>query len=287
MIIVRIWEGLGNQMFQYAYARALAKERQDVYLDLGKAYDDFFPRLLTAARRETTVDHFRITLPSVDVEKLGRYSYLRRKNGVEYLIAEMAQKKMWPFAFIETKVPDEIPLIHKWNRNCYIKGWFQNENVFAGIRRELLREFSPKEKIRIPKMLMGKIFEKESVAVHIRRGDYVTTHIVLPVTYYKRAKTEIEKRVQDPIYIVFSDDYKWAKEHVDLGENVVYVDEVTDWRDYEQLYVMSRCKNQIIANSTFSWWAAWLNQNQDKVIVMPKQYVMSASNLRIKNSIVI
>ncbi len=287
MIIVRIWEGLGNQMFQYAYARALAKERQDVYLDLGKAYDDFFPRLLTAARRETTVDHFRITLPSVDVEKLGRYSYLRRKNGVEYLIAEMAQKKMWPFAFIETKVPDEIPLIHKWNRNCYIKGWFQNENVFAGIRRELLREFSPKEKIRIPKMLMGKIFEKESVAVHIRRGDYVTTHIVLPVTYYKRAKTEIEKRVQDPIYIVFSDDYKWAKEHVDLGENVVYVDEVTDWKDYEQLYVMSRCKNQIIANSTFSWWAAWLNQNQDKVIVMPKQYVMSASNLRIKNSIVI
>jgi len=274
-------------MFQYAYARALAKERQDVYLDLGKAYDDFFPRLLTAARRETTVDHFRITLPSVDVEKLGRYSYLRRKNGVEYLIAEMAQKKMWPFAFIETKVPDEIPLIHKWNRNCYIKGWFQNENVFAGIRRELLREFSPKEKIRIPKMLMGKIFEKESVAVHIRRGDYVTTHIVLPVTYYKRAKTEIEKRVQDPIYIVFSDDYKWAKEHVDLGENVVYVDEVTDWKDYEQLYVMSRCKNQIIANSTFSWWAAWLNQNQDKVIVMPKQYVMSASNLRIKNSIVI
>ena len=287
MIIVRIWEGLGNQMFQYAYARALAKERQDVYLDLGKAYDDFFPRLLTAARRETTVDHFRITLPSVDVEKLGRYSYLRRKNGVEYLIAEMAQKKMWPFAFIETKVPDEIPLIHKWNRNCYIKGWFQNENVFAGIRRELLREFSPKEKIRIPKMLMGKIFEKESVAVQIRRGDYVTTHIVLPVTYYKRAKTEIEKRVQDPIYIVFSDDYKWAKEHVDLGENVVYVDEVTDWKDYEQLYVMSRCKNQIIANSTFSWWAAWLNQNQDKVIVMPKQYVMSASNLRIKNSIVI
>jgi len=287
VIIVRIWEGLGNQMFQYAYARALAKERQDVYLDLGKAYDDFFPRLLTAARRETTVDHFRITLPSVDVEKLGRYSYLRRKNGVEYLIAEMAQKKMWPFAFIETKVPDEIPLIHKWNRNCYIKGWFQNENVFAGIRRELLREFSPKEKIRIPKMLMGKIFEKESVAVHIRRGDYVTTHIVLPVTYYKRAKTEIEKRVQDPIYIVFSDDYKWAKEHVDLGENVVYVDEVTDWKDYEQLYVMSRCKNQIIANSTFSWWAAWLNQNQDKVIVMPKQYVMSASNLRIKNSIVI
>lgn len=287
MIIVRIWEGMGNQMFQYAYARALFEERKDVYLDLDKAYDDSFPRLLTATQRKTAINHLQITLPSVDVEKLGGYSYLRRKNGMEYLIAGMAQKKMWPYIFIETKAPDEIPLIHKWERNCYIKGWFQNKSAFEGIRRELLREFSPKDKIVIPKTLKKKILETDSVAVHIRRGDYVTNNIALPVKYYKRAKIEIEKRIKEPTYIVFSDDYKWAKEHVYLGENAIYVDELTAWKDYEQLCVMSRCKHQIIANSTFSWWAAWLNQNQDKLIVMPKRFVIAAPELMIENAITV
>ena len=137
MIIVRIWEGLGNQMFQYAFAMSLTQKRKDVFLDLNKAYDSSFHKLITSQKRETTIDQFNITISGINVERLRHYFYLRRGNGVEYLVTELARKSIWPFAFIEEKDSGAVPQIGNWNRNCYIKGWFQNVN-FLDLRRYCL-----------------------------------------------------------------------------------------------------------------------------------------------------
>ena len=175
----------------------------------------------------------------------------------------------------------------KINKNVYIKGWFQDVRYFSNIREELLHEFTPKKEIKIPHVLFELLKSKCSVSIHVRRGDYVKLGRALPPAYYIRAKKKIEEYIEKPVYLVFSDDYQWVKRNIEWGCEVLYIDELCKLEDYEQLFLMSRCHSQVISNSTFSWWAAWLNPNQDKVIVMPRKFIKSEPGLNINGSILV
>lgn len=270
MIIVRIWEGLGNQMFQYAYARALAEKGIDVRLDLDKAYDNKFEKYRNHTVRENSIQNFRISIPSINVYEYGKYDYLDQNTVTRNVIFWLGRHFMWKYNFYEESAPEFSSRKMMIRGNCYIKGWFQNEKYFNNIRSELLKEFVPRNKIKIGKEIKRALEDDESVAVHIRRGDYVRIKHDLSVAYYMKAMDYIKKAYKNPIFLVFSDDLQWVKQNMNIEGRLIYVNENGKLRDFEELFIMSRCKSNIISNSTFSWWAAWLNQNNKKIIVSPK-----------------
>lgn len=137
----------------------------------------------------------------------------------------------------------------------------------------------PKEKIIFPNGIMKKILEKESVSVHIRRGDYKSHNLLLDDGYYLAAADMISHRINNPVWIVFSDEINYVKENYRFKGEVIYIDDSYKLKDYEQLILMSQCKHNIIANSTFSWWGAWLNQNKNKCVVAPSKWISSQKNI--------
>lgn len=289
MIIVRIWEGLGNQMFQYAYARKRMADGTPVFLDLNKAYIESFPTFWKNAHRDNKIQKYNITVPAIDVEKYGKYFYLRKRTGLERKICFLAEHRCWPYSFVEEKQELYSTKIAQMKGNVYLKGWFQDWRYFEGIRRELLREFTPIKKIKISSEVLKMVKSRNSVAFHVRRGDFVKLGHTLPAMYYLRAKALVEQKITNPIFFVFSDDYLWVKKNIPFRESdrIFYIDEICNLEDYEQLFLMSRCYAQVISNSTFSWWAAWLNQESDKIVVMPRRFVQSNPGFEIKKSFLI
>ncbi len=287
MIIVRIWEGLGNQMFQYAYARKRMAESVPVSLDLNRAYIEAFPTFKNNTFRCNRIQKFHLTIPSMNVEKYGRYFYMRRKTRLEKSICFLAEHRLWPYAFIEEETEHYSRKAACVKGNVYLKGWFQDQRYFEGIRKELLHEFTPRKKIRLSSDLLRMVRSRNSVAIHVRRGDYVRLGWTLSRAYYIQTKELLEKKIEAPVFFVFSDDYFWVKENIPFKETdrVFYIDEICRLEDYEQLLLMSSCRAQIISNRTFSWWAARLNTNSDKLVFMPKKDVQLNPGLEIKGSI--
>lgn len=275
LILVRIWEGLGNQLFQYAYARALQEQGLNVKLDLKKAYDEVFPKNSKYTRRQNGIQNFNISIGNIDVEKYGKYQYIRRNNMKNKIIYHLANHGLWKYKYCEQDGYFYDKKYVHIRGNCYVKGWFQSESYFVHIRNELLRELTPKKKIRIPKELRQALENNESVAVHVRRGDYVKLRQNASVSYYIRAIKHIEKYYANPQFLFFSDDIEWVKKNIKIDSKCFYVSEEMRLQDYEELLIMSRCKSNIISNSTFSWWGAWLNQNPEKIIIAPKNCWLS------------
>jgi len=123
-----------------------------------------------------------------------------------------------------------------------------------------------------------QILAKESISLHIRRGDYVSNvytnsvHGTCSLDYYQQAVTLLESKLNNPHFFIFSDDLAWAKEHLSFIENVTFVELDVNIPDHDEMFLMSQCLHHIIANSSFSWWGAWLNKNLDKIVIAPKRW---------------
>ena len=269
MIIVRIWEGLGNQLFQYAYARALQlRTGEMVCLDASRIYKEKLED--RGVERRYALNQFNTKLPLIS-NISNKYFFLSQSNFMQKTIYWMAEHHMWFTGFYkeeDTLYKENLKSIYG---NLYLMGWFQNEKYFLEYRNILLKELTPTKKIKISQLLKSILKNEMTISVHVRRGDFKKNNNVLPVSYYKKAKEFVETKVSNPCYIIFSDDTEWVKKNLDFGLNVVYMCE-EGLRDYEELLVMSCCKHNIIANSTFSWWGAWLNKNEDKIVVGPMQW---------------
>lgn len=270
IIIVRIWEGLGNQLFQYAYARSLKEKGHDVRLDLNKAYDDTFFKYEKNDLRQNSIQKFNISLPAINVEKYGKYDYIKRDNNRDRIIYFLAKYGLWRYKFHEAVVQYYTKKSANIRGNYYVKGWFQDERYFKELRTELLKELVPKRKIRISKKLRQALEYEESVSLHVRRGDYVKIRNTLDVTYFRKAITWMKQQYHNPLFLIFSEDLDWVRRNLEIGDNCIYVNENRELADYEELMIMSRCKSNIISNSTYSWWGAWLNRNPEKIIIAPR-----------------
>lgn len=163
--------------------------------------------------------------------------------------------------------------------NVYLDGYWQSEKYFRSIRDTILRDFTLREPLNESNLrVLSQIKQKNSVAVHVRRGDYVTNpaansfHGVCPPEYYANAFQIIQSRISDPHYFLFSDDPGWVRENLIPDSPFTVVESnSTDLAHYD-LWLMKHCRNFIIANSTFSWWGAWLSEIRNKTVICPARW---------------
>jgi len=272
MIILNLKGGVGNQMFQYAFARKLALQNDDVLkletAGLTKANDvgDIF--------RPFALDAFAIEKNIATVEEV---------RGLKYPYGVFSKGWRWFNAKILKKIYVEFDSSALTQTgDLFLDGYWQSPLYFADIRDTLLTEFQ----LHTPLSPAVSAYQEQivscaSVSIHVRRGDYAKNPRVLKefgvceASYYQLAIEHIENEVPDPTFFIFSDDIAWVKENLSLPSSTVFVQDPT-LRDVEELALMSMCTHNIIANSTFSWWAAWLNQNPNKVVVAPAPWYETA-----------
>ncbi len=176
------------------------------------------------------------------------------------------------------------PKILKLKRDVHLHGYWQSEKYFRDIRETILEDFTftPPLNSRNQKIL-EKIKKTNSVSVHVRRGDYVMDpkthefHGVCGPDYYQKAVKVVSKKVENPTFYFFSDDIRWVEKNLKTKVENTYVDWNTGEKSFVDMQLMSSCKHHILANSSFSWWGAWLNRNKDKMVVAPKQWFQDPS----------
>lgn len=267
MIITNLFGGLGNQMFQYAAGRRLAHVLAvELKLDvtwLGKS-----------GSRAYSLGNFNVQENFASASEIAVVAPRGRLG--QALAKKWPQK--WP-KYIQEKQFHFDPNVLNLPDGVYLKGYWQSEKYFLDIAGIIRREFTVKTPLSgKSKELAELIASKQSVSLHIRRGDYFATrktkqvHGACDLDYYFRCVDYLKQLVKNAHFFIFSDDHEWAGVNLKQLYPATPVDCNRSDKDYEDLWLMSRCKHHIIANSTFSWWGAWLNPGKDKIILAPKQW---------------
>jgi len=280
MITVILRGGLGNQMFQYALGLRLAKKSGvELALDTVLLKDRLPRRNFTY--RDYSLDIFslapRFTALSKAAEKgplpgvwlgldalgimadaaLGRKTFLKEKDG--------------RFDARALEPRDGLVLF----------GWWQSERYFADAEDDVRAAFRLRRDLGGSAMALAeKISATRSVSLHVRRGDYLALADVMSPTgpdYYARAAAYIGARVERPEFFVFSDDLEWCRKNIKIDFPTTYVDIPEGPRASHHLRLMSLCEHNIIANSSFSWWGAWLNENKKKIVIAPARWYVDST----------
>lgn len=275
MIYVKVHYGLGNQMFQYALARGLSlKLGAPFRLDL-----TFYKRqALTPDARAYCLGHFNIQNVIASDEEIHHFvrpSFLRRR--LRQL--EQAVLPWYKREFIPESSRAFDPKIFRIRKQVYLAGYWQKEDYFRHAENEIRNDFRFKNPPDIRNSgLIKNINEVNSVSLHIRRGDYLTNNFAVnnfekcDLEYYQAAVDHIAKKTADPSFFVFSDDISWAMDNLKLKYPVTFIDEYNKDQPHEDLRLMSQCRHFIIANSSFSWWGAWLGSYDGKIVIGPKKW---------------
>jgi len=283
MIIVKLTGGLGNQMFQYAAARRLADLRETVLkLDLTilqSIQSDRTPRayelknLNISAAIATPQEIADIT----GLETSWRKSILRRFNRM------LDMKKARPRIIRERHFHFD-PEILNTPDNSYLEGYWQSERYFMDVSDLLQKEFTFKLPLSGANLTLAQEIEAvNSISLHVRRGDYVSNKVVInkhgvcSLDYYRCCVANLIDKVADPHFYIFSDDPEWVRENISLPFKVTFVRNNGIDKGYEDLRLMSLCRHNIIANSTLSWWGAWLNMNPGKIVFAPQNWFADTS----------
>jgi len=155
----------------------------------------------------------------------------------------------------------------------YLSGCFQSEKYFRRFERDIRNEFSFSDFVNEKNIkIKGEIEKSNSISIHIKKGGYTQSNFRggCPMSYYNQAIEYLAQRISNPFFFVFSDEPEWAVENLKTSHNVIFISHNTDKDSFLDLQLMSLCKHNIIANSSFGWWAAWLNVNPDKIVISPK-----------------
>ncbi|MCY7332475.1 MAG: alpha-1,2-fucosyltransferase [Pseudanabaena sp. CAN_BIN31] len=274
MILVKLQGGLGNQMFQYATARRLAEKHSTILkLDL------------------TEFESYK--LRKYDLHCFHIWEYLATKSEINDIVYshnnlnKFKQKVSLKLGFKKYKNSNWIiekqfhfdPDILEAPNNILLEGYWQSEKYFADISDILRREFVVKYQQDSQSQRFAELIQStESVSLHVRRTDYVQNtltnkiHGTCDQDYYDRSVGYISDRVSNPHFFIFSDEPQWARDNLKLSFPTTIVDCNDSSRNYEDLRLMSMCKHNIIANSSFSWWGGWLNLNPKKLVIAPQKW---------------
>lgn len=287
MIIIKLMGGLGNQMFQFAFASAYLSKGIQVKFDLsyyeidnrhgGYCLEKAFPNIKAIKASKRDLFYF--------VEKVkgeqGDLGYLLKKD--RFIVEEEKEDEFFCDATLSMM------------DNTFFSGYWQNENYFQQKEDMVKRYFEFKQipdHDSINKEIENLIFSNNAVALHIRRGDYLQSpmHRTLTINYYLEAINIMKSKTNNPYFFIFSDDIPWAKKNI-KEQNAIFVNNNNHLeKSYIDMQLMSYCKHNIIANSTFSWWGTWLNNYPQKIIVAPKRWFNTDVNVEripLQNSITI
>lgn len=276
--MINLMGGLGNQMFQYATAKHLSIiNNTELKIDASN-----FKKLTLNREHTFQLSDLNITAPQAsknDIWKIASPANpLVRIIGNALGISPL--KVRTNAIFRETGGSGFQPDILELKADRYLIGYFNSYKYFDSIRNVLLEEYMPREKISLQGQELLKLIEStNSVSIHIRRGDYVDNPDVykciegiITDRFYRNAVDFIASKVESPHFFIFSNDMPWVREHFKVSHQATYVDINSTKRGFEDLWLMSRCMHNITAGgSTFSWWAAYLNSNANKIVVRTEQ----------------
>jgi hypothetical protein len=273
MIIVKIIGGLGNQMFQYAAGRSLAERLQtQLKMDIF-SFQNY--KLRTYSLSAFNISESFAGKKDIQCLKRPRNPIKNFFTSVHCFVSgnPMLMYKREPHFHFD-------PSFLEWGDNAYLDGYWQSEKYFKNIKDIIRQEFTLKKKPDAINIQMAeKMKESDGVSIHIRRGDYIVNpvtfnhHGVCPLEYYHLAIDRMMKIIPDPHFYIFSDDPLWVKQNLIVNYPHTYVTYNQNFQDYLDLWLMSKCKHHIIANSSFSWWGAWLSDKPDKIVIVPKKWV--------------
>ncbi|MFY9241427.1 MAG: alpha-1,2-fucosyltransferase [Polaribacter sp.] len=257
MIIVRIVGGLGNQMFQYAYAKSLQQKGYKVRIDISKF------------KNYKLHGGYHLDKYNIDIETSSSFSNLITRLGFR----RSAKEKSLLFDEKFLKLPEKE----------YVKGYFQTEKYFKEIKNIIYNQFQIKNTLSESTISYKKEIEKykNACSIHVRRGDFISdkkankVHGTCTLDYYEKAIEFLNSQFKEVHFFIFSDDILWAKKNLKI-ENVTFINHKTI--PHEDLLLMSLCRFNITANSSFSWWGAWLNKHKSKVVIAPKQWFVDKEN---------
>lgn len=272
MNIVQIHSGLGNQMFQYAFYLALKHRRPDTKIDTSvyqhrpshNGYE--LERIFTIhPDHATTAERDQLADVSKDLWSVIRRVLGWRRHTTGHVVLEPDPAKGW--------CPEMLHV-----ENSYLQGYWQSEHYFEEVADQVRQAFH----FRLPlppadEALAQQIQSTRSVSVHVRRGDYlkkrrIEDYNVCSENYYRRAIEAIQAQVKQPVFYVFSDDPDWCKAQAFFPSDTIFVSGHEGPDAYLDMQLMSLCRHHIIANSSFSWWGAWLGQAKDSLTIAPNTW---------------
>lgn len=272
LVITKLIGGLGNQFFQYALGRALSI-RNDAPLKLDvSGYESY-------KLRRYSLSHFNVVEEIASHEEIERF----RRAGSTRPARLAARLGVLPRSRRFTTIVESgfafSPEVLGARGNIYLEGYWQSEKYFKEIEDVIRRELTVKSEPDGANEQVGRLIRAtDSVCVHVRRGDYASNpeitkiYELCPPDYYRAAARELTKSVAAPHFFVFSDDPTWARENLEFNQPTTFVEHNGAGKDYEDLRLMSLCKHFVIANSSFSWWGAWLGADPRKLVFAPKAW---------------
>jgi hypothetical protein len=281
-VVVRQISGLGNQLFQYAAGRYYAKRysaRTKIAIPPAKQ------AMSHGSPRPFLLSHFSIAVPTETLSLPDRLilSEARALRVASFPLKRALRIQVFTeqFARRYSFLPD-LPL-QPGIRTLYLVGYWQNYLLVEKIADELRTELRFREPAtgKNQQVLEQIRQTRNPVSLHVRRGDYAVAFegdVALPFTYYFNAISIFKQRLNDPTFFVFSDDIPFARNNLPRDIKTVFVEHNDGFTAHEDLRLMSSCRHHIIANSTFSWWGAWLNSSDGKIVIAPKQWLLTADS---------
>ncbi|MDP3332699.1 MAG: alpha-1,2-fucosyltransferase [Methylococcaceae bacterium] len=280
MIISHILGGIGNQMFQYAAGRALSLvNNQQFLVDLS----DFSNYRLHHGFELTRV--FNLNAEAASIAAVNEMLGWRANRWAKRVLRRPQFVYLRGRKFIVEPHFNYWPDFVNLQDNCYLYGYWQSEKYFKQFESTIRHDFTFREPLTGHNAELAiEMKNSQSVSLHVRRGDYVSNPKnsslleVCSLDYYHKAISYIAERIEHPVFYIFSDDIEWVRQNLPMGFPYVYVDNNRLADSYKDMQLMGLCRHHIIANSSFSWWGAWLNANPEKLVIAPKNWFSNGNN---------
>lgn len=270
MIIIRMTGGLGNQMFQYAYYKVLCMRGFDVKIDLSdydehKVHNEYeLEKVFGISIKEATDKE------AIDNGRSDKKIFNKIKRKIKRIL-----NLVYIYYEKDCDATRYMPELLNPPKNSYLFGYWASYKYFQEFNQELKKDFNFRHTLDDVNLKYKQdIIKCNAVSIHIRRGDYLMLNNlqnICTLEYYKEAIKYIKNNVDNPIFYVFSNDINWCKENLKISK-VVFIDNNSGINSYKDMELMSYCKHNIIANSSFSFWGAWLNNYPNKIVICPKKF---------------
>lgn len=269
MVIVQLKGGLGNQMFQYAIGRRMA-DYHNTILAIDNTYYEKQKEYVTPRKYE--LDCFSFSKRIATRDEISRIKS-SRPGFLDDIFKHVIPRACNVYKERNQNFDKQVFLT---STNVYLKGYWQSEKYFHDIESIIRGDFTFIESpLDDALKVVNEIQKNNSLSIHFRRTDYIGKDVekICTLKYYKNAIEYISSHITDLQIYLFSDDINWVKENIRFDFPTTYIDEkYTQGKGWRDMQLMRMCKHNITANSSFSWWAAWLNANPQKIVVTPTKW---------------
>lgn len=257
-----IWSlgGLGNQMFQYAFYRTLQLNSNDAYLDI------------SLLKKYPLHNGYELeSIFNIKPKIASNTQLYKTKNSLIFKV--LRKLKLYNAIIIQDGIGFKQEYLMPKN-NTYLIGYWQSEKYFIQHAKQIHKDFAFPSLDPENESIAQMILSTNSVSIHVRMGDYVNHPLhgnICTLEYYQQAISIIKQKINNPMFFIFSNDIEWCKQNLNI-DNGIYITGNNGVDSYKDMQLMSLCKHNIIANSSFSWWGAWLNNNSSKIVIAPSKW---------------